>query len=135
MTTDDTRPATRATTTADARRAPSPQALYVAALEQLEDVLNGRQEIAKLVGKPGVELHGPDGRAAEPDFSTTLVNLAETVDRLDAIRRRERLQAPPPFDVEQLIARVWNATQEAGAATAVGDAAADAIRDFTRGDR
>lgn len=73
-----------------------------------------------------------DGIAADAAQS-----LATAAERLDAIVSRQPVleQGPPALgklseqSLEQLCVRVWNATQEAGAATVVSDAALAVLRE------
>lgn len=55
--------------------------------------------------------------------------LAEAANALDQVVARQIPAAPAPaINVDRLCADVWHATQEAGATTATGDAAVEAIR-------
>lgn len=64
------------------------------------------------------------------DYEARIANLAQAALVLDMVDARHQAAAPtpPPFDVDALIVDVWNATQDAGASTAIGDAAIEAIR-------
>lgn len=61
-------------------------------------------------------------------WAAALRDVAQTRDFHEAAAMRAARTPPPPFDIDALCARVWNAVQDAGAPTAASDAAVDAIR-------
>jgi hypothetical protein len=71
---------------------------------------------------------------AEIQLEARVESLCNALDAIDRVWRREQAATPvratpPPKARQELFAAVWNATQEAGAPTAAGDAAVQVLRD------
>jgi hypothetical protein len=99
-----------------------------ATLEEIEQRVQAELDTALVTVETAI--------AYEPADVAALGTLAATLRNVHPARATPLGAAapPPPFDVDTLCARVWNAVQDAGAPTAASDAAVDAIREIVGGE-